>query len=426
MINKISKFIDSELYIILVFMISFLIWFFEPTFLLCVFIYFILFNFVLFFKKNSNGIFINLLALLVSNIQNLDIENESNLVITIVLLFILFFELIVFYIKNNKHRPMYFLLGLIFINLSFFISGSNKLSNPTSIFYLDSLILLFINFMYIFFVNTLDLNKYYLSNIILYFCLLVSLEIFIWYFTYYQEEFLIYKVNTKWGNGNSASMILLLLFPLTSYLYSFKFNTLYFYLNKVILLALVLSSSRGGILFGIIGFVIMEIYTFLKSNKSLIKKNYLIIGSIALLICLIFNNQVINIFNFILRRFLDLVSNNNDLSSGRFDRYKEAIDIFISSPLIGKGTMLTVSNNLNPWYHSSILDILASLGIIGLVTFGIHFVQKYKYLFNNKMFHFLLGFLLSELYGLIDVNYFNFMYLFIYVLIISTLEIIKI
>ena len=87
--------------------------------------------------------------------------------------------------------------------------------------------------------------------------------------------------------------------------------------------------------------------------------------------------------------------------------------------------MLTVSNNLNPWYHSSILDILASLGIIGLVTFGIHFVQKYKYLFNNKMFHFLLGFLLSELYGLIDVNYFNFMYLFIYVLILSTLEIIK-
>jgi O-antigen ligase len=187
-----------------------------------------------------------------------------------------------------------------------------------------------------------------------------------------------------------------------------------------------LSTSRGGILCAIPALIGMDIYCGLKIKD---KKRYTIfcLGSVSLVLVVMVAtlNITLPYIQFILERFFEN-SGAGDITSGRINLYIQAWEMFKTSPIIGIGTVLSVKYGVSAWYHSTLFDTLAGLGIIGLVALGFHLFQKYKFYIKNIkdpfVFLMYIGIICSGLYGMIDVSYYNIIWLFIFVAMLSCLE----
>ena len=129
---------------------------------------------------------------------------------------------------------------------------------------------------------------------------------------------------------------------------------------------------------------------------------------------------------FIVQRFLS-DGDLNDYSSGRIDLYKQAIQLFLENPITGVGTSLAVLYNVTPWFHSTLFDTLAATGIIGTTMMGVHMFQKYRLLIKNRKDTFVvfvfIGFISSGLYGMIDVAYYNLIWLMIFAIVLACVEV---
>ena len=79
--------------------------------------------------------------------------------------------------------------------------------------------------------------------------------------------------------------------------------------------------------------------------------------------------------------------------------------------IFGEGTEYYSGSDQVRFYHSTVLDIAAKLGIVGCVAYLVHFIQKYLTLLIKRTTFktfVLIGVLTAGTYGLIDVYYFNF------------------
>ena len=158
------------------------------------------------------------------------------------------------------------------------------------------------------------------------------------------------------------------------------------------------------------------------------KYNLVYFGSAALILStlVIFFDYIKPFVEFTINRFF-IGDDLNGFSSGRIELYKAAIEAFLSSPITGIGTALTVVYDVTPWYHSTLFDTLASTGVVGLVMFIIHMFQKYRLLFKNRkdpfVFFVFIGFICSGLYGMIDVAYYNLIWLMMFAIILAVVEV---
>lgn len=157
----------------------------------------------------------------------------------------------------------------------------------------------------------------------------------------------------------------------------------------IIMIALLLTSKRGHLIFGVAALVI--VYYILNSAKRDSKLFKLIAGGLGLSIVVVILFQIMpTTFNVLLGRFVN--SGYDDVTSGRLPMWALAISLFSKNPILGIGwfgykyqytTHLWDGYNLKNALlntHNVYLQILCETGIVGMGVFVLGVVNHLKYM----------------------------------------------
>ncbi|HHX49611.1 MAG TPA: O-antigen ligase family protein [Clostridiales bacterium] len=216
-----------------------------------------------------------------------------------------------------------------------------------------------------------------------------------------------------WGIDNNAATMLLITAPMTLYLACRKdtaYPFIYVLLGAFQYICILLTKSRGGILAGAITAIISIIMLIKKTPK---RKQVLLSGGLIILAMLIVFAVKFKAFV----GFFDSIPKKeiaND--SGRFKLYKEAWNCFLKHPLVGVG-MGYVGTNFELYgveqyfFHSTLFQVMASTGLVGIAAYLYHYIVRFKIIFKNiKKSTFIIFVFISMLgfegYSMIDTGTF--------------------
>ena len=169
--------------------------------------------------------------------------------------------------------------------------------------------------------------------------------------------------------------------------------------------------SRGGTLFAVVTAPIVIIATVFKSKN---KSESLIMTIILAIIALTAFALTFDKFKILVQGiFEDGLSSNS-----RYLLYKDALHQFAKHPIFGVGCGYDGQDYENHvegivfyWFHSTIFQIIGSMGLVGILAYSWNYIIRAKLIFKNIrkdafvlfVFLSLLGF---ELYSLIDTGTF--------------------
>lgn len=193
--------------------------------------------------------------------------------------------------------------------------------------------------------------------------------------------------NTGWGNRNNVATYLVICAPMAMYLSTKKrFSVVYILIALFEYVCLLMTLSRGGILFGAIAAVVGAVFSIVKAEN---RKKQLIGWGIAIVIVgvllAIFNDMTVGLIKSIMNR----VNTEGDVTSGRSALYKEAWELFKQYPIVGGGmghvgTNAGMKNDMGLyWFHSTLFQIIGCMGIVGILAYGYYYATKI-YLFVKK------------------------------------------
>ena len=301
--------------------------------------------------------------------------------------------IVIFVVKNCRHR---FHTGKMFypqlaVSLVLILGGAGAISGadyaralPTAL--LLGLGVLAIYVLYNHFIKrdgSHDIPTYF-SKVMMYLGIIISLELIIailtsgkpisqWHTTYW---------DVGWGNRNNISTYLILTAGLTMYLSTKqRFGWIYLIVALLQYMCILLSFSRGGIIFGGISGIIALVLSIVKSKnkKSALISTGIVFG-VVLILYFIFMDKVNAIIGSLLARGMG--------TSGRTELYKEAWKCFKNFPILGAG-LGYVGNNFDMsvmnmyWFHSTLFQVIGSLGLVGLAAYVWYYFVRAKLLFKN-------------------------------------------
>lgn len=267
---------------------------------------------------------------------------------------------------------------------------------------------------YFFFVIILDKNSLRMTFKTLgYMSLILSFECIIYVLT----NGFIKAYRLGWGHVNEAGILILLGLPfLTIGLIkaeSKKELILPVIKLLVAIVGIVCSTSRGTYLFGIIEIFVLLVYTFIVSKY----RKILIASAIGILALALLGIQIkfgiVPFFN----DLIDSVFVRGFYMGDRFRLWKEAFYVWNTdwlTRIFGAGMVGELTKpgfeDMNTFivYHSTFFSALAVTGILGVIALGIHFYERYrqvKFFDKNTMIFILIGFVLVDIYGLMDNTY---------------------
>lgn len=216
--------------------------------------------------------------------------------------------------------------------------------------------------------------------------LIISIQLLIYYIRVYIG--IIPKgseVHLGWGISNGAATVLLATMAVTMYVAVINKSPI----KSVMLalfaiaqyLAVILTISRGAILCGAVEFCIMIIASLVKTKY---KKTYFAIYALGIAVLAI----LAYVFRDSLMAFIERAFNNGLDGSGRDKIYAEAVRVFKQHPLFGVGFGYIGDNsylNTHPMYyfHSTLFQTIASLGIFGTVASVIMYYKRVKLAFSK-------------------------------------------
>lgn len=155
-------------------------------------------------------------------------------------------------------------------------------------------------------------------------------------------------------------------------------KVLYIISLLVVIYGLFLSSKRSPLIAAIIAIVVTLL---IASGKNIFKKLIILIASFGGLALLYFIAvSYIPGFDTIANKFTSLESSDAGILNGRDYLWQMAIDLFKESPLIGSGYggYAAYAESINAFTtsaHNYYLQILAELGIIGLILYLVAFIS---------------------------------------------------
>ncbi len=200
-------------------------------------------------------------------------------------------------------------------------------------------------------------------------------------------------IYSGWGMYNNIGAMITVAIPCALYLaVEHKHGYIFIALSVALLLGVVLSSSRGSMVVAVgiflAGNVLLGVTTKYKWNMLALA---IILGVGALIGVCFFADELATMFQkvpSILQPSVggDLVFND----SNRFEVYKEGWKSFLKYPVFGDsfypsgyrpwqfGDMENITGVMNfypPRWHNTVIQLLASCGIVGLLAYGFHRVQ---------------------------------------------------
>ncbi len=178
-----------------------------------------------------------------------------------------------------------------------------------------------------------------------------------------------------------------------------------------------LSCSRGGGLTYLIILILCIIYTYFKIDNKL-KTSYIMTMFLMIVSLFVIAATCKDVTNAFIHKF---VVNQNDISSNRFNMWKEGLINWTSSPIIGEG-IITTSSYINGvgisiyMYHNGPIQMLCSGGIFGALCYLYNNGETLYYMIKNRkdsyIFYCLIIFIGMFVHSLTDNLYIAPTYMF--------------
>lgn len=219
-------------------------------------------------------------------------------------------------------------------------------------------------------------------------------------------------IEIGWAGPNNIGPILAMCIPATLYLCirKNKFTPVFATLAIIEYMFIICTGSRGSILVVTATLVPMLLYVMSKTeNKILFGATISIIALVLLVLAAFYGDKVAPIITTLLNKGL--------ASAGRTDGlYPEAIGLFKQHPIFGVGWDYKLggltSDNYTPYYfHSTALQILATMGICGVIAFVFFFFFRYRNFLvlrkNPAVLALMISTLCFDAYGMVDTCFFS-------------------
>lgn len=406
--DKIRKFIVSNYFLALVFILNVLFWWLKLG-IIMMGISSAIAIFIILFDLNR----LPLIPLLLANIINYRIAKlEENLWVLIVFAAILAPFIIYDLFKTKPDfKDKIALSMVIFLGINIVsLINTNKNTFGLGLIGVAQVLLYLTLYLYISKMRTKDSFNYIAKNAAfmgtaIFLQMVIKLIMF--------EGLVITKetLDLGWGMANYVAMVMTVLIPLTVYLYVINQK------NKHILLVvcaefliIVLTLSKGAFLAWGLAIVPIVIFSCMYAKD---KKGILIDGA-SLLLILALSIFAISKIDFIWKEVTDYLFDMRErgwfTDVNRMELYKKGFDVFKGNPIFGAGSYssqyyLIISIN----YHNYIIQSLATLGIVGLIGFGYYMYTivkgtLVKHFFNVSVLFIII---LLSIHGLVDTTWYN-------------------
>ncbi|MBR0534875.1 MAG: O-antigen ligase family protein [Clostridia bacterium] len=214
---------------------------------------------------------------------------------------------------------------------------------------------------------------------------------------------------------NNASTILMMAMPFAFFSGNKKPYTAV--LAFIFYIAMLLTGSRGGMLFGSIELVMCLVMFILYDKRR--RLAYVLICACFIFVALIFLPEITSFLNFTIQRLFKVL--NQFLLGGpdtetRVRHYARGVQDYFNNPVFGTGLGNLTNRDIfknKPgslcWYHCEPIQIAGSFGTVGIVAFVYQFIKrniliwKRATLFNMTIF---LSYISLELMSLVNPGVF--------------------
>ncbi len=240
--------------------------------------------------------------------------------------------------------------------------------------------------------------------------------------------------NMGWGVCNEAGILMTVGIPFVfvDLIKAKKLDELLIPSGKIgiILFGMFASTSRGTYIFGLVLVFLLCIWTLITSKKR-ISISILMLMAIGLVLLYIhLNYGFIEFFE----RVKETIFENGLNSSGRIELFEASYDIWTTNFLtvtFGNGWVAEYASERFPMmnvyvvYHSTFFQMLATLGVVGIILLLFHLFEKYKQLFKFNMpicVCLFIGYFVVDIYGMIDNTYGMYYYMLPLVMIMASID----
>lgn len=221
---------------------------------------------------------------------------------------------------------------------------------------------------------------------------------------------------TGWGMYNNIGCVIAMCLPAPLYLAATqRHGWRYLLCGFILALALLMTQSRGSILFGGIVFLAGLVIVLVKSDKKERRLHLILIGvlaAVAIVVSVIFFEKISALFDSMPDHFFD--------NNGRNPIYKRGLEQFWGDPFFGVGFYkcegfrwgeLPADAFLPARYHNTYIQLLASGGIFAICCYLFHRIETLVVFFKKpsreKTFLFL-SIAALILTSIVDCHFFNF------------------
>lgn len=223
-----------------------------------------------------------------------------------------------------------------------------------------------------------------------------------------------------WGLCNEAGILFCLSIPFIFYLLGKqeRLSGMIFQNSKILISAvgLVLTTSRGSYLFGFVEIGLLYLVLLFVGKKTRLYQNAFLVYTLLILVLIV---SMKSYTSKILNEVINLVFNKRFDDNGRLEIWSLGISQWkgnLRNIFFGPGYLCEIEEritavgiqNVPLVFHSTIIETLVVGGILGMLFLGIHFVERYRNLFQYGKYLFVIigtGYIIIDIYGLIDNTY---------------------
>lgn len=183
----------------------------------------------------------------------------------------------------------------------------------------------------------------------------------------------------QWRNNISSLIMMSMPFPF----YLSRRKSPYILIGFLGYFAMLVSGSRGGLIFGTIEFMLCLLMT-ISFDKKRRRLNVAVFAGLIIIFIMLASD----LLGFIGKTFKRLLEyEENKIRLGLLER---AVEDFKSNPLFGRGLGYFGNRDIHKsakfslcWYHSSPFQIIGSFGIFGAVCYAFQFFIRMRTVFKN-------------------------------------------
>ncbi len=306
------------------------------------------------------------------------------LAVAVILVVLVFFALVYFALKNlkltkNSFKNLPFIPAAIILSAAFLINGAFSSSwSPASLAYGAVQVVCFFVLFYCFFLAFRGEDRAELCGYLAYIASIIALVIISEIaFVYLTNDAIIIngsivkeEIRFGWGIWNNAGQQLAMTVPIIFLgVMKNRYPWYYFTVATLATLAAVMTLSRNALIFSVLAYGVSALIAcfFGKQKKAF---RFIVPIGIFLLLAAAFVMRE-RIFALLGDYFSRGLSDN-----GRFDLWREALDAFRSSPVLGKG-FYGVYDRM-PWTddifpemaHNTVVELLGAMGVVGLLAYA--------------------------------------------------------